>query len=186
MYQSKMTMLPDHENKAVKTLNEYFFLRDIDKQENLYRITRYNINLLNDGNYELVKTYISFLYNFKAGLKERYINYNYHNHIKYEDVQEIIIFEDLKEVYQKIKADQFTTDLSVHENIEIILNLRLAFTYKLNGAIDTVKNNDFLMYYHLNEFEVLYQNELLHYLKMKFNNISFKIEDDTIYFDKRQ
>lgn len=181
-----MTIIPDNEITTVKKLNEYYFFRDIDKQENLYRITRYDINLLSNGKYELVKIYISFLYNFKAGLKKRYVNYNYHNHIYSEDVQEIVIFEDLKEVYQTIKADQFTTDLSVHEDIEIILNLRLAFTYKLNSMIDYVMHNDFLMYYHLNEFEILYQNELLHYLKMKFNNISFKIENDTIYYDKRQ
>lgn len=183
MYQSKMTMLPDQENKAVKTLKEFYFFRDIDKQDNLYCITRYDINLLSNGKYELVKTYISFLYNFKAGLKERYINYNYHNHIKYEDVQEIVIFDSLEKAYQKIKMDQFTTDLTVHEDIEIILNLRLAFTYKLYGAIDTVKNNDFIRFKILNNFEMLYKNDLLHYLKMKFNNINFKIENNTLYYN---
>ncbi|PKE09930.1 hypothetical protein [Macrococcoides caseolyticum] len=82
MYKSKMTIIPDQEITVVKKLKEYYFLRDTDTQDNLYRIARYDINLLSNSKYELVKTYISFLYNFEAGLKERYVNYNYHNHIK--------------------------------------------------------------------------------------------------------
>ncbi|PKE05786.1 hypothetical protein CW676_11850 [Macrococcoides caseolyticum] len=185
MYKSKMTIIPDQEITVVKKLKEYYFLRDTDTQDNLYRIARYDINLLSNSKYELVKTYISFLYNFEAGLKERYVNYNYHNHIKYEDVQEIIIFEDLKEVYQKIKADQFTTDLSVHENIEIILNLRLAFTYRLNNIINEVKNDNFLKMCILQDYDIRFENELLHYLKMKFYKLDFTIKNKNLHFEER-
>lgn len=61
MYKSKMTIIPDQEITVVKKLKEYYFLRDTDTQDNLYRIARYDINLLSNSKYELVKTYISFL-----------------------------------------------------------------------------------------------------------------------------
>ncbi|PKE09929.1 hypothetical protein [Macrococcoides caseolyticum] len=88
-------------------------------------------------------------------------------------------------MYQKIKADQFTTDLSVHENIEIILNLRLAFTYRLNNIINEVKNDNFLKMCILQDYDIRFENELLHYLKMKFYKLDFTIKNKNLHFEER-
>ena len=44
MYETKITMFPDEKPKAVKKLNEYYFLYDISVNDVSYNIYKYDVN----------------------------------------------------------------------------------------------------------------------------------------------
>jgi len=76
------------------------------------------------------------------------------------------------------------------EQVKTLLeNDRLHFANSLNRLlirIDTYLKIDLLSFYNLKDYEKNYINELVHYASMKYYKLHFKIEDNTIYFDKRQ
>lgn len=53
-------MLPDEPSKTVKKLNEYYFLYDISVNDISYKIYKYEVMLLSDNTYQVIKYYQTF------------------------------------------------------------------------------------------------------------------------------
>lgn len=187
MYKTKISMLPDDPPKAVKKLNEYYFLYDISVSDVSYNIYKYDVILLSDNTYQVIKYYQTFLYNFKAGLKERYLYYNYHNHIIHDNEEERNNFDTLDQAQQFILQSQQVKTLSEYEDLIVLFNDRLHFANLLYKVIQEINKNSFINFYSLQcEYERNLKNELLHYLKMKFTNKNIYIKDDFLYYEERQ
>lgn len=187
MYKSKMTIIPDQEITAVKKLKEYYFLYDISVNDVSYNIYKYDVMLLSDNTYQVIKYYQTFLYNFKAGLKERYLYYNYHNHIIHDNEEERNNFDTLDQAQQFILQSQQVKTLSEYEDLIVLFNDRLHFANSLNKLLIRIKTYieiDMLSFYNLKDYEKNYIHELVHYASMKYYKLYFKIEDNTIYFSK--
>lgn len=189
MYKTKISMLPDDPPKAVKKLNEYYFLYDISVSDVSYNIYKYDVILLSDNTYQVIKYYQTFLYNFKAGLKKRYLYYNYHNHIIHDNEEKRNNFDTISQTQQFIMDQEQVKTLSEYEDLIVLFNDRLHFANSLNKLLIRIKTYlkiDMLSFYNLKDYEKNYINELVHYASMKYYKLYFKIEDNTIYFDKRQ
>ncbi|UBH14410.1 hypothetical protein [Macrococcus armenti] len=86
-----------------------------------YKIYKYEVMLLSDNTYQVIKYYQTFLYNFKAGLEERYLYYNYHNHIIHDNEEERNNFDTLDQAQQFILQSQQVKTLSEYEDLKYYL-----------------------------------------------------------------